>query len=42
MLDMLKNISGVRTTFAFMAPSAPPTMLVSEMIIAGEEAGAEG
>jgi len=42
MLDVLKNISRCADNLRFYGPFGTPTMLVSEMIIAGEEAGAEG
>ena len=42
MLDMLKNISRCAENLRFYGPFGAPTMLISGMIIAGEETGAEG
>jgi len=42
MLDMLKNISRCADNLRFYGPFGTPTMLVSDMIITGEEGGAEG
>jgi len=39
---MLKNISRCADNLRFYGPFGTPTMLVSDMIITGEEGGAEG